>query len=69
MLLEKNMYICNVNVKQIVFIDMENNNIKPLIFETRDTMPEVYTTNELYQMAVKDFNERCDEIEQKYGYK
>ncbi len=46
-----------------------NNKIKSIIIETRDTMPEIHTTNELYRMAVQDFNERCDEIEKKYGYK
>lgn len=27
--------------------------------QTRDTMPEIHTTNELYRMAVQDIKDRC----------
>lgn len=42
---------------------------KSQIIEKRDTMPEIHTTKELYEMAKKDFNEKCDEIEKNYGLK
>lgn len=27
--------------------------------QTRDTMPEIHTTNELYRMVVQDIKDRC----------
>ena len=47
---------------------MENNRNKPLIIETRETMPEIHTTRELYEMAKEYFNCKCDEIEKSFGY-
>ena len=52
--------VLDVLIRGMSFGGKVNNKI-----QTRDTMPEIHTTNELYRMAVQDFNERCDEIEKK----
>lgn len=45
---------------------MKNDRNKPLVIETRETMPEMHTTRELYEMAKEHFNRKCDEIEKSF---
>lgn len=45
---------------------MKNDRNKPLVIETRETMPEMHTTRELYEMAKEHFNRKCDAIEKSF---